>query len=104
MTPTKTKRRNRRTPEQIVADLEAKIEDVKARAAAKEAKQNPEVKPFLAAVKAVDKALDAATDPETTRALEAARAPLSTRLVGIGLRLPDRKARKPRPGKAEKAA
>ncbi len=91
MSTTKTKK-SRRTPEQIVADLEQKIADVKARAIAKEAKQNPEAKPFIAAVKAIDKAMGAATNEETTRALEAARVPLTTRLVEKGLRLPNRKA------------
>ncbi len=87
-----TKTHTRRTPEQIVADLEQKIADVKARAIAKEAKQNPEAKPFIAALKAIDKAMEAATNEETTRALEAARVPLSTRLIEMGLRLPNRKA------------
>ena len=36
------KKRNRRSPDQIVQDLEAKIEQVKARAVAQEAKQKPE--------------------------------------------------------------
>ena len=95
-TTTKKKTRNQRTPAQIVADLEAKIADVKARAAAKQAKQNPEAKSFMIAVKAIDKALDAATDEETSRALEAARAPLSTRMVEMGLRVADRKGRRGR--------
>ncbi len=69
-----------------------KIADVKARAIAREAKQDPEAKPFIAAVRAIDKAMVAATNEETTRALEAARVPLSTRLVEMGLRLPNRKA------------
>ncbi len=93
----------RRTPEQIVADLEQKIADVKGRAIAKEAKQNPEAKPFVAAVKAIDKAMEAATNEETTRALEAARAPLSTRLVEMGLRLADRKTSSVRRKKGDAA-
>ena len=36
------KKRNRRTPDQIIADLEAEIRRVKARKAAKEAKAVPE--------------------------------------------------------------
>ncbi len=57
MTTTKTVKKER-TPDQIIADLEQKITDVRARAAAKEAKQNPEAKPFMIAVKAIDKALE----------------------------------------------
>ena len=103
MTTTTKKKRNRRTPDQMIADLEAKIADVKARAKAKEAKQHPEVKPFLAAVKALDKAMAAATEEGTRTALEAARAPLSTRMVELGLRMPDRKTRRGRKPKGEAA-
>ncbi len=53
--PTETKR-NRRTPEQIVADLQAEIEAVKARAAAQQAKADPPVRALLIAAKALDKA------------------------------------------------
>ena len=94
-----TKTYTRRTPDQIIADLEAKIEAVKARAAAKEAKAAPEAKPFLAAVKAVDKAIQAATEQgneQLVRALEAGRAPLATQMIEMGLRLPDGKARRGR--------
>ena len=103
MTTTTTKKRNRRTPEQIVADLEAKIADVKARATAKEAKRSPEAKVFIAAVKAVDKAIEGATEPETVRALEAARAPLGTRMIEMGLRMPDRKVLRRRRPEGEAA-
>ena len=91
MTPTPKKKRIRRTPEQIIADLEAEIARVKARAAAKDAKAAPEGKPFLAAVKALDKAIEAAQDAgnkEMVQALEAGRAPLSELMVKMGLRAP----------------
>ena len=61
-TSTRKKNRTRRTPEQMVADLEAKIEDVKTRAARKAAKQSPEGKAFLAASRAASKALAAAQE------------------------------------------
>ena len=89
----------RRTPEQVVAELEAQIAAVKARAAAKEAaaevKGSPDGVAFLAAVKAADRALRVAGEHKNdgmVRALEAARATLAEHLVGMGVRLPDRKA------------
>ena len=97
----------RRTPEQVVADLEAEIAAVKQRAAAKEAaaevKGSPDGIVFLASVKAVDKAIRVAGEHKNealVRVLEAARAPMAEHLVGMGLRLPDRKARRPRGRKA----
>jgi len=109
MTPkTETKKdRIRRTPDQIVADLEAQIAAVKHRAAtreaAKEVKGSPDGLAFLAAVKAADRAIRVAGEHQNegmVRALEAARAPLAEHLVGMGVRLPDRKARRPRGRKA----
>lgn len=93
-----TKTYTRRSPEQIIKDLEAKIEKVKQRAAAKEAaadvKGSPEGGKFLAAVKAVDRALLVAGEQKNeamVRALEAARAPLGEHLVSMGVRLPERR-------------
>jgi len=106
-----TKTYNRRTTEQVVADLEAEIARVKARAAQKEAaaevKADPTGVAFLAAVKAADKALRVAGEHKNepmVRVLEAARAPLAQHLVEMGLRLPDPKARKGRKRKAVAAA
>jgi len=89
----------KRTPEQLVADLEARIASVKERAAVKEAaaevKGSPDGVAFLAAVKAADRAIRAAGEHENEpmlRVLEAARAPLAEHLVAMGVRLPDRKA------------
>jgi hypothetical protein len=93
----------RRTPEEVVADLEAEIAAVKARAAAKEAaaevRSSPDGVAFLAAVKAADRAIRVAGEAGNEamqRALEASRAPLAEHLVGMGLRMPDRKAGRPR--------
>ena len=96
MTETTRKKRTPRTPDEIIADLEKKIADVKARAAAKEARSAPEGKPFIAAVRAVDKALEAARkagNEQMATALEAARAPLGTLMVEMGIRLPQRPRR-----------
>ena len=92
---TKPKRTNR-SPQEIVADLEAKIAAVKQRAAVKEAKQQAEVKSLILAVRALDKAVDAskqAKNERLTSSLEAASATLGTSLVEMGLRMPKRKGR-----------
>ncbi len=91
--PTETKR-NRRTPEEIVADLQAEIEAVKARAAAQQAKADPEARALLVAAKALDKA-GAGCTGEMKRAIEAARAVLGEQLGAMGIRIPQRRARKP---------
>lgn len=97
----------RRTPEEVVADLEAKIAAVKARAAAKEAsaevKGSPDGLAFLGAVKATDRAIRVAGEHKNdsmVRALESARSPLAEHLVSMGIRLPDRKAGRKRRAKA----
>lgn len=108
MTPkTESKTRNRRTPDQIVADLEAEIAAVKARAEARQAKAaakaDPAASAFLVAVKALDKAgrvADEHGNAALVRALEAARAPLGEKLVEMGLRLPVSKGRGGRRRKA----
>ncbi len=84
--PTETKR-NRRTPEQIVADLQAEIERVKARAAAQQAKADPQARALLTAAKALDKA-GAGCTGDVGRALEAARALLGEQIVAMGIRAP----------------
>jgi len=91
------KTRNRRSADQIVADLQAEIDRVKQRAAAKEAKATDEGKALLLAVKFLDKALAVAAEANNAslaRALESSRAPLSEQLVAMGIRLPDPKARR----------
>ena len=94
-----TKTYTRRTPDQQIADLEAKIAAVKQRAetrqAAAEVKGSPDGVAFVAAVKAADRALRVAGEHRNeamVRALEAARAALAQHLVAMGLRLPERKA------------
>jgi hypothetical protein len=58
---TKTEK-NRRTPDQIVADLEAKIASVKARQAARAAKARPEIRALLLTGKTIDKAMAVARE------------------------------------------
>jgi len=107
MTTTKTTTKTRRTPDQIVADLEAKIASVKARAIAKEAKAKPEGQALITAIRALDKATRVATEAsneEVATALDAARATLAPALIELGLRLPEPRAPKRRRAKAGQAA
>ena len=94
---TERPRKAHRTPEQIVADYEAKIEAVRARAAARQAKATPANQALIQAVKALDKAIAIAVETGSEpnlRALQAAHAPLGELLISLGLRLPKR--RRPR--------
>jgi hypothetical protein len=85
MPPTTQKKRTRRDAEQLVADLEAKIEAIKVRAARKRAKSNPAVRYTVAAMRNMDKAMTAATDAVLRKALEEARGGLSAYLALQGV-------------------
>lgn len=102
-TKKKAARRKRRTPEEIIADLQSQIRDVKARAAAKELKQSDAIKKSLAAVRALDKGMEMAKEEGNSRlhhALADSRRILGDFLTGEGMKLP--KARMPR-GRKPKA-
>lgn len=71
------KTRVRRTDEQLVADLKAKIAEVKRRAEQKQAKRDPTLRHISAAVRSIDKAAAGSMDPVTRQALDEARATLS---------------------------
>ena len=77
--------RVRRDSETLIADLEAQIEALKAKAARKRAKANPAVRHTVAAVRSIDKAMASATDAVLRRALEAARGTLSAYLALQGV-------------------
>src|SRR6266850_5628704 len=81
------KKRVRRDAEQLIADLEAKIEAIKARAVRQRAKANPAVRHTVAAVRSIDKAMAAATDSVLRRSLEEAREVLSAYLTLQGVTL-----------------
>ena len=88
---TATKVYTRRTPEEMIADLEAKIAGIKTRQAARAVKQSDDGKALLVAVKGLDKAATVATEAGNkamVQALERARAPLSELLVEMGVRVP----------------
>ncbi len=104
MAKKKATRRKRRSPEQIIEDLQRQIRDVKARAAARQLKQSPAISASLAAIKALDKALDLAAEEEQgslRHALADARKPLGEHLTELGIKLP--KARLPKGRRPKKA-
>jgi uncharacterized protein involved in exopolysaccharide biosynthesis len=90
-------RRKRRSPEEMIADLQKQITDLKARAEARQLKQSAAIKATLAAVKAIDKGIDAAKAEDNTQlhhVLADAREPLAAHLTGLGMTLP--KPRRPK--------
>ena len=94
---TATKRRKRRSPEEMIADLHRQIEEVKARAVAKSLKTSAAVKHTMVAVRNIDKGLEEAAEEDNKQlrhALADARKPLAAYLTNQGVRLP--KARLPR--------
>lgn len=91
------KRRTRRTPEERIAELQAKIREVQARAAAKEMKTSAAIKKALTAVRALDKGMELAHEEGNSHlhhALADSRRSLGDFLEKQGLKLP--KARMPR--------
>ncbi len=53
-------RRKRRSADEMIADLQAKIQEVQARAAAKELKSSPAIKRTITIVRGINKAMDEA--------------------------------------------
>jgi hypothetical protein len=96
----------RRTPEQIVADFEAKIAAVKARSAAKEAKASRRAPrswslPAARALQKAQVASKASKDQPMNRVLETALAALSAHGVEAGLRMPQPRISKSAAGPRE---
>ena len=82
------KPRRRRTPEQMIADKQAEIAEIEARAARRAAKKSPEGSAFVAARSAIKRALKAAreaTDDPMAEALENAYGQLEAYAEGAGL-------------------
>ncbi len=77
MPATKKKQtRTRRSPEQLVADLQAKIAKIQTRAQEQKVKKDPALRHMSAAVRGIDKALKESEDKATREALNEARATL----------------------------
>ncbi len=69
-------KRKRRPPQQLIADLEAQIARIRARAERQKAKKDPTLRHIAAAVRSIDKALAEAEDVPTRQMLDEARATL----------------------------
>lgn len=79
------KKRNRRSEEQLIQDLESKIAEIKARAERKKMKKDPAVRHVVAAVRSIDKALAESQDRALRTELDTARASLSACLSLSGV-------------------
>lgn len=93
----KKTRRKRRSPEEIIAELQKKIEAVKQRQEANKLKQSTAVRNSLSAVKALDKAIAAAEEEDDTalrHALADAREPIAKLMAERGVQLS--KTRRPK--------
>ena len=77
-------KKSRRTPEQQIADLQAKIEELKARAERKKVQKDPALRHIAAAVRSIDKALSETEDGAIRTALNEVRPTLSACLALTG--------------------
>lgn len=91
------KKRHRRSPEELINDLQDEIKRLRNKAKAKELRESPAVKNSMIAVRNIDKALDAAAEENNSvlrHALADARRSIGGYLEAQGVRLP--KARLPK--------
>jgi hypothetical protein len=82
------KNRVRRGEEQLIADLQAKIENIKARAATTTAKSDPTFRHVSKAIKSIDAAMSSTGDQPIRTALQEARATLSACMQLKGVFMP----------------
>jgi hypothetical protein len=75
------KKRNRRSPEERIKELESKIAQVKARAERAKVAKDPALRHVKAALKGIDKALNATQDGAMRAALDEARTTLGACLT-----------------------
>jgi hypothetical protein len=78
--PTESAKRIRRSPEQLISDLQQRIEQIKARAEQQKTRKSPTLRHIASAVKAIDKATAETDDTATRKALGETRATLSALL------------------------
>jgi hypothetical protein len=98
-----SKKRKRRSDEQLIADLQSRIREVKDRQKSKELLSSPPAKAAVQALTAIDRALEVAAEHSETALrhdLAEARKPLVAALEGRGFKAP--KAKLPR-GRRPKA-
>ena len=86
MTATK---RTRRTQEELIADLQAEIATIKAKAEREKTKKDPALRHVASALRAVDKALELSQDKVLRTALNEARLTLSSCLAASGVEVPN---------------
>ena len=100
--PKPGKQRYRRTDEELIQDLQKRIEDLKNRKAAKAIKNDPASKDATAAFRALTKAVERSKDSgdaDLKRALSESQRVLAGYFESKGLKVP--KARKPRARKSK---
>lgn len=100
--PKPGKQRYRRTDEELIADLQKRIDELKTRKAAKSLKASPASKQASNAYRALTKGIElcgGAEDADLKRALSEAQRTLAEHFETKGIKLP--KARKPRARKAK---
>ncbi len=76
----------RRTTEQQILDLQAKIQSIQARAERKKVKANPAVKFMAMGLRSIDKALNSTDDQVLKKALDEARATVASCLALTGVK------------------
>ena len=78
---------NRRSEDQLIADLEARIAHIKTRAATKVARKDPALRHVSRAIRSIDTAMDESSDNALRTALQEARVTLSAclQLEGIAV-------------------
>jgi hypothetical protein len=84
----KTVTRHRRTDDEIIADLQRKIDEVKRRAQRQKVKKDPALRYVTAALRSIDKASKQTSDAATRTALGEARATLAACLALNGAAAP----------------
>lgn len=75
--PNNDSKRTRRSPEELIQDLQKRIEQIKARAEQKKVKANPAMRHARVALKAVEKAIASSNDNVLRKSLDEVRATLS---------------------------
>ena len=101
--PKPGKTRYRRSPDEMIADLKKKIDEIEKRKAAKAMKADPATKEANAAFRALTKAVEkskSSSDADLRRALSDAQRSLAEYFESKGMKVP--KARKPRARRKKK--
>ncbi len=98
-------KKKRRSPDELVAELQAKIERIKSRAAQQKARNDPAQRHMAATVRSIDKARKQCEDNATRAALVEARAALvallldGTQPYARGTLVPRQRREKPDPAR-----